>query len=74
MDIFNDLVYIAIIAFILAIIAQFLGWNFAYWVRNSFTYRDPDLRWDPSAGLPSAWATRRAPNLDASDWGDRAFD
>ena len=72
MELFSELFTVVLLAVILTMLVKFLGGNLAYFVRYMFTFRDPNLHWDPSAGMPESWSRRRsATYLDASDWAER---
>jgi len=74
MEAFSQLLSIVVFGLLLMFAVMFLAGNLAYFVRRIFTFRDPRLHWDPSAGLPYHWRYRRSPNLNASDWAERALE
>jgi hypothetical protein len=74
MDALSQLLSIIVFGLLLMFAVLFLAGNLAYFIRIMFTFRDPRLHWDPSAGLPYYWRMPNAPNLNASDWAERAFE
>jgi len=74
MDLFSELVTIALTGIMITIIFVFLGDQIAYYIRSHFTFPPINLGWDPTAGLPYSWRNRRNPDLNASDWASRALD
>jgi len=74
MEAFSDLLSIIVFGAVLVFAVTFLAGNLAYFIRRHFSFRDPRLHWDPSAGLPYAWRYYRKPDLNASDWAERALE
>lgn len=73
MDLFNHLLSLVIFGVVITMMIVFLAGQLAYFVRARFTFTDPRLGWDPSAGLPYHWRDPgRGVNVDASDWAERA--
>ena len=71
MALFNQLLSIVATGIGATLLGLFIIGNLSYLVRNAFTFKDPNLGWDPSAGFDSrGWYPHyRAPNLDGNPTG-----
>lgn len=76
MVLFSELISIVVTGLAATLVGLFIVGNFSYLIRNSFTWRDPGLGWDPGAGLDDrAFSSDRrvpdlSPNIAASLWDD----
>lgn len=71
METFSQLVSILLMAFVLVLTVKFIGGSLAHFIRDQFSFQDPNLGWDPTAGMDSSWRTHASPDLNASDWAER---
>ena len=70
MTMLGSVLSICVFAAALAYAVDFLVGNLTYFIRHSFTFRDPRLTWDPTTAMYTGRGPD-APNLDASDWAER---
>jgi len=69
-ELLSQVLSIAVMGVVLTLITLYLAGQLGYFVRGMFSFQDPHLGWDPTAGLDgSSWSRpRRSPDLDWMDW------
>ena len=71
MDLFSQMLTIVFTGMAAVFVAIYVSLSLAYFIREAFTFPDPNLGWNPAAGTETNPRVN-VPQIGAFDWAERA--